>query len=206
MGSCHYQSPDVYHEAANTANVSIDEYRIGGFVSPMGITNFLGIPYAEVPGRFRQARLIDPSQLRGVHDGRRYGPRCPQPTDVPRTWRAHLYQGIQQSDSLPVSEFECLNLNIYAPTEVPTRPLPVFVWIHGGGFVVGDGGPEYGKLFPPQSFKTFKAVTDFGRWKLSSQKLNRIGETVRLRCDELSTWILWFSCLEATQGRGHSGR
>jgi carboxylesterase type B len=56
--------------------------------------------------------------------------------------------------SLPVpelatSDLECLNLNITAPLiegKLPTSesPLPVFVFIHGGGFSVGSNAwPQY---------------------------------------------------------------
>ena len=33
---------------------------------------------------------------------------------------------------------DCLYLNVYAPAQV-AQPLPVFVWIYGGGFIHGDG-------------------------------------------------------------------
>ena len=39
---------------------------------------------------------------------------------------------------LPMSE-DCLTLNIWRPFKETTRPLPVMVWIHGGGFVNGSG-------------------------------------------------------------------
>jgi carboxylesterase type B len=36
-----------------------------------------------------------------------------------------------------------LRLNIFTPAAQQSRPLPVLVWIHGGGFVFGDGGWEF---------------------------------------------------------------
>lgn len=144
MGSINYNDTDLTQDGALDANISIEKYFIKGFTSSLGVSNYLGIPYAQVPARFRQAQLVESSQLVAVHDGRRYGPICPQPVDEARLWRKHLYEGIQHSDSLPVSEYDCLNLNVYTPAEPSSQPLPVFIWIHGGGFVVGDGGPEYG--------------------------------------------------------------
>lgn len=45
------------------------------------------------------------------------------------------------------SDVDCLNLGITLPARSSTtssQKLPVFVWIHGGGFVVGAGSwPHY---------------------------------------------------------------
>lgn len=135
---------------AQTTIVTINDYKIKGFTSANNVRNYLGIPYASIPSRFRQAQLIDSSKLNSVHDATEYGPCCPQAVDVGRAWRGHLYEGIKHSISLSTSEFECLNLNIYAPKDNHTGRLPVFVWIHGGGFVAGDGGPEYGIKYTRQ--------------------------------------------------------
>lgn len=37
----------------------------------------------------------------------------------------------------------CLHLNVYAPqSKQMSGPLPVMVWIHGGGFLFGHGNSE----------------------------------------------------------------
>lgn len=59
---------------------------------------------------------------------------------------------IQQSLPKPIekhSELECLNLNITVPKpsggdDVASRKLPVFIWQHGGGFILGaNSWPHY---------------------------------------------------------------
>ena len=36
---------------------------------------------------------------------------------------------------------DCLVLNVWRPAERPATPLPVMVWIYGGGFVNGGSSP-----------------------------------------------------------------
>lgn len=45
----------------------------------------------------------------------------------------------------PTSDTRCLNLNIAAPHKVDSTPsLPVLVFIHGGGFILGSNAwPQY---------------------------------------------------------------
>jgi carboxylesterase type B len=54
-------------------------------------------------------------------------------------------------DAVKMSDVEGLNLNIYAPTEGVTADskLPVFAFIHGGGF---NGGSS---SFPPYDMTRF---------------------------------------------------
>ena len=48
------------------------------------------------------------------------------------------YEPIKQSGT------DCLNLNIATPKQLPTHPLPVFVFMHGGGFAIGSNAyPQY---------------------------------------------------------------
>ncbi|KIY02748.1 uncharacterized protein Z520_01213 [Fonsecaea multimorphosa CBS 102226] len=137
-------------------NISLDNFgenfsfraenvHINGFVSKQGVANFLGIPYAQFPARFRTARLIDLGLLRGQLDASRYGPRCPQKTDNIHPMMHHMFEKLSMSQRC--DETTCLHLNIYTPplsVGVPEHSdLPVFMWIHGGGFNNGDNTTEF---------------------------------------------------------------
>ena len=128
-------------------SVQINELQFRGFNSSSGISNFLGVPYATTRGRFRQAALIDPHQRNGFVDATKYGPRCPQPVGGSRSLTNYLYTGLETPTSPPESEDACLVLNIYTPPEVlaSDEKLPIIVFIHGGGWAVGDGNSDYGE-------------------------------------------------------------
>lgn len=87
-----------------------------------GIMAFQGIPFAAPPvGDLRWRPPAPVAAWDGVRDGAAPGSICVQ-------------QGAQQA---PQSE-DCLFLNVWAPGET-TEPLPVMVWIHGGGYRLGSG-------------------------------------------------------------------
>ena len=100
------------------------------------IIAFKGVPYAAPPVddlRWKPPQPVVPWD--GVRDAMAPGPICMQ--TGPAFIRAPT-----ASDDDPESE-DCLLLNIWAPTETQ-EPLPVMVWIHGGGFFNGPGSlPNY---------------------------------------------------------------
>jgi carboxylesterase type B len=127
-------------------SITIDQTTVQGFISDHGVANYLGLKYASIPARFRTAKIVKLGELGGILDARHYGPCCPQPANLNQGKRKHLFADTRSWPPLVSSEFDCLNLNIYAP---PPRSdwsakVPVVVWIHGGGFLFGAGGPEYG--------------------------------------------------------------
>ena len=99
-----------------------------------GVRCFKGVPYAAPPVgplRWRPPAPVEPWP--GVRRTDRFGPNS--------------LQGVVFDDIDPrpngVSE-DCLYLNIWSGAVGSGDLLPVMVWIHGGGFVVGSGGePRY---------------------------------------------------------------
>lgn len=128
--------------------LQIQNFTINGFKSQQSaVANFRNVQYARIPARWRQAVPVDPTKEVGTIDATQWGPRCPQPVDVLHDATHHLYPRMSTFDYQ--SEFECLNLNVYCPVSglgSKLRGYPVLVWIHGGAFVFGDGGCEFGML------------------------------------------------------------
>jgi para-nitrobenzyl esterase len=88
---------------------------------------FKGIPFAAPPvGDLRWKAPQPAPNWAGVRPADKFGPACLQ-TDV--------YGDIFFRDSQPSED--CLNLVIWVPANAGTKPLPVFVWYYGGGFVAG---------------------------------------------------------------------
>lgn len=93
-----------------------------------GVQSWLGLPYAAPPVgdlRWRPPQPVE--SWSDVRDARDYGPVC--------------LQGPPPAELVPElhnSSEDCLNLNVHRPVDAD-EPLPVMVWIHGGGFVYGAG-------------------------------------------------------------------
>jgi para-nitrobenzyl esterase len=107
--------------------VKLHEGRLRGIVSG-GVTTFRAIPYAEPPvGPLRWRPPLPPARWPGVRETGLVGAICPQSYNA-------ADNGV---GALPMSE-DCLTLNVYAPSGRPSSPLPVMLWIHGGGLVNGS--------------------------------------------------------------------
>jgi para-nitrobenzyl esterase len=94
-----------------------------------------GIPYAAPP--VGALRWRSPQPVEGWTDVR------PALAISASSWQNSEYcQALGGGDPGRFSE-DCLYLNVWAPVKRPT-PLPVMVWLHGGGFTIGAGGlPPY---------------------------------------------------------------
>jgi para-nitrobenzyl esterase len=107
--------------------VTIESGKVQGSIA-QGVLSFKGIRYAAPPiGRFRWRAPQPVKPWQGVRNALRYGSDCIQ---KPVPGDAAPLGGTMSED--------CLYLNIWRPaTELDTKPLPVMVWIHGGGYVNG---------------------------------------------------------------------
>lgn len=179
---------------------------VRGLTSRSGdVDMFLGIPFARVVQRFRPAQPVSLASLGPEVDATVFGPRCPQSWNHGPQRRKHLYEGIPLSSNHPVSESDCLNLNVYAPAQgkggVDRSSLPVLVWIHGGGWVFGDGGSEYGEsAFISLSLSLH--VSYLSRRDIPRPRSLSTRKAVHLCDAELSAGLLWFSQLSRTSNRG----
>jgi len=95
-----------------------------------GIENFLGIRYAEPPtGALRWAAPEPVKPWAGVRSASAYGSYCPQPRGL-------------RSPTIVVDE-DCLFINVQRPAATrPDARLPVFVYIHGGGYTSGSSARD----------------------------------------------------------------
>ena len=105
-------------------------------------TQFVGIPFAAPP----------------VGDLRFRAPQPPQPWTEPRFVDEEsltICPQVSFGSLYPRSDEDCLYLNVYVPDHVSEVLLPVMFWIHGGGFMTGDGTPQ---SFGPQYWMSHEVI------------------------------------------------
>ena len=113
-----------------TSRVETPSGKLVGTVEE-GVRVFRGIPFAQPPvGALRFAAPQPPEPWSGERDASTFGASSRQnPMMLPLPG---MDVGAQDED--------CLFANVWAPEGA--RDLPVMVWIHGGGFVIGSGSQE----------------------------------------------------------------
>lgn len=127
--------------SAAGAPVRTDSGLVSGTVpGPGAVACFKGIPYAAPPaGELRWRPPAPPQPWDGVRPATQAGP-APVQALPPRTsiiWHTNF----ADRRELVMSE-DCLYLNVWTPEPAPGAALPVMVFLHGGGFRVGNGGQD----------------------------------------------------------------
>ncbi|MBD3291418.1 MAG: carboxylesterase family protein [Armatimonadia bacterium] len=114
---------------AEPVAIEVDGGRIVGTLTADGeVGVWKGVPYAAPPVgelRWRPPQPMEP--WAGVRECTEFGPACPQPDSINPV-----------GGEVGARDEDCLFLNVWAPAETD-RPLPVMVWVHGGGCTTGAG-------------------------------------------------------------------
>lgn len=120
----------------NACQVTIDSGAIQGTSRGQSCA-YLGVPYAASPagaGRWRPPATVVPWS--GVRNAISFGNMCPQLQTI---------QGVPTA----VGNEDCLNLNIFAPTNAMS-PLPVIFFMHGSGNRASSNRGQPGASFDGQ--------------------------------------------------------
>ncbi|XP_027794875.2 liver carboxylesterase 1 isoform X4 [Marmota flaviventris] len=134
---------------------------LGKYVSLEGsaqpVAVFLGVPFAKPPlGPLRFAPPQPAEPWRSVKNTTSFPPMCSQDA-VGGQVLSELFTNRKENIPFRFSE-DCLYLNIYTPADLTKKSrLPVMVWIHGGGLVVG-GASTYDGL-PLSALENVVVVT-----------------------------------------------
>jgi para-nitrobenzyl esterase len=111
--------------AALASAVHVESGALQG-VDANGLSIYKGVPYAAAPvGEWRWREPQPVTHWKGVRKATAFAPAC-------------LQTGVSMpGETQPAVSEDCLYLNIWAPVMRADRRLPVFVWIHGGGYTNG---------------------------------------------------------------------
>lgn len=119
-----FTSVSLWAASPSVDQVTIDSGSLKGEIDG-NIVSFKGIPFAAPPvGNLRWQPPQPVAPWTGVRAANKYGSDCMQ-----APYRANLGEVTFNED--------CLYLNVWAPVARGPKPLPVMVWIYGGGFVIG---------------------------------------------------------------------
>ena len=126
------QGHGVWAQTPEAVNAGVVRTPLGALRGEVidGVRVFRGVPFAEPPVgklRFRPPVKVKPWEER---EATRFAPAAVQDQD----------QGVPKNE-------DCLYLNVWTPTGA--MALPVFVWIHGGGFT---GGESFAPIFDGTEF------------------------------------------------------
>ncbi|KAK1229855.1 hypothetical protein PQX77_007073 [Marasmius sp. AFHP31] len=128
-------------EDAPTVDLGYAKYQ-GAFNETTSVTSFLGIRYAAAPvGDLRWRAPALPPNVTDVQQADTEPPQCyqaPFGTNPTNPFPSGEGQTLTKREPSGTSE-DCLFLNVFYPGDsAPAENLPVIVWIHGGGYLLGS--------------------------------------------------------------------
>jgi para-nitrobenzyl esterase len=132
LGAC--SKEQTLPTAAPGSTRQISDGTVVGFADRHNTWSWLGIPFARAPVgdlRWRAPQAVTPWE--GTLEALSFGPMCPQfPIPV-----------VNDTGEPLLGQEDCLYLNVSAPASWSPgdAPLPVMVWMHGGGNTVGSADP-----------------------------------------------------------------
>ncbi|XP_040183715.1 uncharacterized protein LOC120916837 [Rana temporaria] len=96
---------------------------------------FYGVPFAKPPvGPLRFAASGPPERWNGVREATEQPPMCLQSVEIMEKLKDMVKAKLQ----IPPTSEDCLYLNVFAPADRGQKAkLPVMVFIHGGGLIMG---------------------------------------------------------------------
>jgi len=129
------EEDQVLHIGDNIAIAQTEYGKVRGFIL-RGIHQFLGIPYgADTGGKNRFMPPQKPTPWTDVKPTIWWGNTAPQIME--KRYANVVSSFVDHWNYDDVSE-DCLKLNIWTPA-LDNKKRPVIVWLHGGGFVNGNG-------------------------------------------------------------------
>ncbi len=119
----------------NIAIANTEYGKVKGFIL-RGITTFLGIPYgADTAGKNRFMPPQKPAPWADIRPAVWWGNTAPQ---IMEKRYANQYASFVDHWNYDDVSEDCLKINVWSPA-LDTQKRPVMVWLHGGGFVNGNG-------------------------------------------------------------------
>jgi len=134
LTACASEPPPAAPEPDAATRLSTPLGDIVGFVNGYGAHTWLGIPFAAAPVGDQRWRAPRPAVAwDGEREALAFGSPCAQ-------YGSPLGGATPDQIGKPMGSEDCLYLNVWAPPGRAGTPVPVMVWIHGGGNVIGHGG------------------------------------------------------------------
>ncbi len=119
----------------NIAVANTEYGKVRGFIL-RGIHTFLGVPYgADTSGKNRFMPPQKPAPWSEIRPALWWGNTAPQ---IMEKRYANTYASFVDHWNYDDVSEDCLRINVWTPA-LDTQKRPVVVWLHGGGFVNGNG-------------------------------------------------------------------